>query len=202
MASKHELEIPVIDLSGFLAGDAAAKQSCATELRHAMQDVGFLQVIGHSVSPELQKRFISAIAAFFDLPMAEKARIGQDRSPCNRGYERVGIERLEELEDNSKIEVKEGFTVRPERELGRFMTGPNQWPDPSLPGMKNFRKTYMEYFAAVHELSSSMFRLIALSLDLDEHYFDAFAADPDGESVFTQSDVPHIDYEYFADFVM
>lgn len=180
MASEYELEIPVINLSGYLAGDADAKKSCAAELRHAMQDVGFLQVVGHRVSADLQKRFIEAIAAFFDLPIEEKTRIGQDRSPCNRGYERVGIERLEELEDNSKVEVKEGFTVRPERALGRFMTGPNQWPDPSLPGMARFRETYMEYFAAVHELSSSMFRLIALSLDLDEHYFDAFAADPDG----------------------
>ncbi|SPO05384.1 related to isopenicillin N synthase and related dioxygenases [Cephalotrichum gorgonifer] len=179
-SSKPELKIPVINISGYLSGDDAAKKSCATELRHAMEDVGFLQVVGHSVSPDLQKRFIEAVAAFFALPMSEKEKIGLDKSPCNRGYERMGVERLEELEDSSKLEQKEGFTVRPERPLGRFMTGPNQWPDPSLPGMSNFRSTYMEYFAAVHQLSTSMFRLISLSLDLDEHYFDAFAADPDG----------------------
>jgi len=180
MAPNVDLEIPVINISGFLAGDAADKKSCAAELRNAMEDVGFFQVVGHNVSSDLQKRFIDAIAAFFDLPMADKARIGQDKSPCNRGYERVGIERLEELDDNSQVEQKEGFTVRPERDVGRFMTGPNQWPDPSLPAMEKFRETYMEYFDAMHELSSSMFRMIALSLDLDEHWFDAFAADPSG----------------------
>lgn len=174
------LEIPVINISGYLNGDATAKKACTAELRNALEQVGFLQVVGHAVSPDLQKRFIEAVAAFFALPMAEKQRIGQDKSACNRGYERVGIERLEEVEDNSRVELKEGFTVRPERPLGRFMTGPNQWPDASLPGMEKFRETYMEYFAAVHDLSSAMFRLIALSLDLDETYFDAFAADPDG----------------------
>jgi isopenicillin N synthase-like dioxygenase len=179
---KHTLEIPVIDISGALNGDVEARKACATQLRHALENVGFLQIVGHSVSADLQHRFIEAVAAFFALPLDEKQKIAQDRSPCNRGYERIGVERLEEIEDNSRLEVKEGFTVRPERPLGRFMTGPNQWPDPSLPGMSKFRQTYMEYFGAVHQLSSSMFRLIALSLDLDEHYFDAFAADPDGKS--------------------
>lgn len=176
------LKIPVIDLSAYLRGDGDAKQACAAELRDAMENVGFLQVIGHSVPAELQKRFIEAVAAFFALPMEEKQRIGQDKSACNRGYERIGVERLEEVEDNSALELKEGFTVRAERPLGRFMAGPNQWPNPSLPGMANFRQTYMEYYESVHQLSRSMFRLIALSLDLDEQYFDAFAADPDGKS--------------------
>ncbi len=176
-----DLEIPVINIGGFLAGEVEARKACTKEIRHALEDVGFLQIVGHSVSADLQTRFIEAIAAFFALPLVEKQKIGQDKSPCNRGYERIGVERLEQLEDNAPLEKKEGFTVRPERPLGRFMTGPNQWPDPSLPGMRNFRSTYMEYFDAVHQLSTSMFRLIALSLDLDEHYFDAFAADPDGK---------------------
>lgn len=178
---KPELEIPIINIGGYLRGDAEAKISCAAELRHALEEVGFLQIVGHSVSPDLQNRFIEAVAALFALPQVEKNKIGQDRSPCNRGYERMGIERLEEIEDNSQLEQKEGFTVRPERPLGRFMTGPNQWPETSLPGMSSFRETYMEYFDAVHQLSTNMFRLIALSLDLDEDYFAAFAADPDGK---------------------
>lgn len=182
---KPTLEIPVIDISGFLRGDEDAKKACALELRSALENVGFFQIRGHSVSADLQKRFIRGIADFFALPQPEKDKIGQDKSPCNRGYEAIGVERLEEIEDNSQIEKKEGFTVRCERPLGRFMTGPNQWPDPSLPGMSNFRETYMEYYAAMHRLSTSMFRLMALSLDLDEDFFDAFAADPDGEFPFS-----------------
>lgn len=142
------LEIPVIDIAASLTGDIAARKACALALRRALEDVGFFQIVGHSVSPALQQQFIAAITAFFALPLAEKQALGQDRSPCNRGYERIGIERLEELEDNATVEKKEGFTVRPERALGRFMTGPNQWPSPALPGMAAFRETYMAYFAA------------------------------------------------------
>ncbi|CAK7237211.1 hypothetical protein SBRCBS47491_009900 [Sporothrix bragantina] len=174
------LDIPVIDIAASLTGDVEARKACALELRRALEDVGFFQIVGHSVPAELQQQFIAAITAFFALPLAAKQAIGQDRSPCNRGYERIGIERLEEIEDNATVEKKEGFTVRPERPLGKFMTGPNQWPSRDLPGMADFEETYMAYFAAVHQLSTHMFRLMALSLDLDEHYFDAFAADPDG----------------------
>lgn len=178
--SQPEIPIPVIEISGYLRGEPEATKSCADKLRHALENVGFLQVVGHSVSADLQRHFIEAVAAFFALPMAEKMKLDQDLSPCNRGYDPMGIERLEELEDSSEIEQKEGFKVRHERPLGRFLAGPNQWPDRNLPGMSDFRETYMEYFEAVHQLSKIMFRLVALSLDLDEHYFDEFAADPDG----------------------
>lgn len=180
MAEAYSLEIPVIDISSSLSGDFEKRKATAYELRRALEEVGFFQITGHSVSADLQQRFVAAITAFFDLPLEDKLAVGQDRSPCNRGYEQIGIERLEEIGDNSLIEKKEGFTVRSERPLGRFMTGPNNWPDASLPGMADFSTTYMEYYGAVHNLSRHMFRLMALSLDLDETYFDGFAADPDG----------------------
>lgn len=39
---------------------------------------------------------------------------------------------------------------------------------------------YEEYFNAVHKLSKVMFRLVALSLGLEEGHFDEFASDPNG----------------------
>lgn len=174
------VKIPIVDISGYLAGDPAAKKACAAEVRDAYENQGFLQIVGHSVSPDIQARFLQAVAAFFRLPLKEKTKISQDNSPCHRGYERVGGQKLDELDDNATVDQKEGLSIRPERPLGRFLAGPNQWPDPNLPGMITFRETYMEYFDAVHALSKKMFGLIALSLDLDETFFDDFAADPDG----------------------
>jgi len=135
-------------------------------------------VTGHSVPASTQKKFLEAIAAFFALPLDEKEKVSQDNSPCHRGYERLGGQKLDELDENATPDQKEGFSIRPERALGRFLAGPNQWPDESvLPG---FKDTYMEYFDAVHQLSKSMFQLMALSLGLEKSYFDAFAADPNG----------------------
>ncbi|KAK5196889.1 hypothetical protein LTR47_001216 [Exophiala xenobiotica] len=170
------VEIPIIDISGYLAGDPEAKKKAASEFRSACENQGFLQVVGHSVPPDVQERFLSAIARFFALPLLEKTKVSQEKSKCYRGYERIGGQKLDELDTSATPDQKEGFSVRPERALGRFLQGPNQWPE-DLPG---FKEAYMEYFNSVHQLSKSVFRLMALSLDLPEDHFDAFASDPDG----------------------
>ena len=172
--------IPIIDISGFLAGDPEGKRRATLEFRQACENQGFLQVVGHSVSEETQARFLKAVADFFALPLSEKEKVSQTNSKCYRGYERIGGQKLDELDTSATPDQKEGFSVRPERPLGRFLQGPNQWPE-SLPG---FKEAYMEYFEAVHQLSKSIFRLMALSLDLPEDHFDAFAADPDGKPHF------------------
>lgn len=179
IAEEPLVKIPVIDISGYLAGDPEAKRQTALEVRDAYENQGFLQVIGHSVPPEVQERFLSAIASFFALPLSEKQKVSQENSKCYRGYERIGGQKLDELDTSATPDQKEGFSVRPERPLGRFLQGPNQWPE-TLPG---FKEAYLDYFNAVHELSKNVFRLMALSLDLPEDHFDAFAADPDGESL-------------------
>src|SRR3954463_10739946 len=82
--------IPIINVSGYLAGDPKATAACAAELREACENQGFLQVVGHSVPEATQKKFLDAIAKFFALPLEEKEKLSQSKSPCYRGYERIG----------------------------------------------------------------------------------------------------------------
>ncbi|KAK2742964.1 hypothetical protein FQN55_007594 [Onygenales sp. PD_40] len=173
------IDIPIIDISGYLAGDPAATKETITLFRTACENQGFLQITGHSVSPEIQERFISAIAEFFSLPIAQKLEVSQQRSKCNRGYERLGFQKLDELDVNATTDQKEGFSIRQDRPLGRFLQGENQWPA----GLPGFKEAYMEYFHAVHALSKTMFGVMALSLGLEEDYFADFASDADGESI-------------------
>lgn len=168
-------EIPIINISGYLAGDAESKRRVVAEFREACEVQGFLQVSGHSVSPELQARYISVLADFFALPLQEKEKVSQKNSECNRGYERIGGQKLDD-DPHATADQKESFSIRQDRELDRFLQGPNQWPE-SPP---NFKDVYTEYYNATHELSKTMFRILALSLDLSEDYFDDFASDPDG----------------------
>ena len=177
MAPIPEVKIPIVDISGYLSGDESAKRRVAAEVRDGYENQGFLQVIGHSVSAELQDRYLAAVAEFFALPLSEKEKVAQTKSKCFRGYEHVGGQKLDELDEDATPDQKEGFSVRQERKLGRFLEGPNQWPE-ALPHFKN---VYMEYYDAVHTLSKTMFRLIALSLGLEESHFDYFASDPNGE---------------------
>lgn len=150
-----ETAIPVIDISGYLAGDPEATAACAAEVRDACENQGFLQVVGHSVPASTQNKFLNAVANFFALPLEEKEKLSQSNSPCYRGYERIGGQKLDELDSDATPDQKEGFSVRPERPLGRFLAGPNQWPaEAVLPG---FQTAYMEYFwcAATHPAPSA-----------------------------------------------
>ena len=178
MTAPTEVSVPLIDISGYLDGDSSAKKNVIDLVRDACERQGFLQIVGHRVSPDIRNRFMNVIQQFFALPISTKESISQDKSPCNRGYEKLGGQKLEQLESDATTDQKEGFSVRRDRPLGDFLQGPNQWPPEQL--VPNFKNVYMEYFDAVHGLSKTMFRIIAVSLGLQEEYFDEFAADPDG----------------------
>ena len=70
--------------------------------------------------------------------------------------------------------------MRRYRPLGRFLEGPNPWSE-ALP---HFKEVYKEYYEAVHQSSKTMFKLVALSLGLQEDHFDYFASDLNGEAMY------------------
>lgn len=178
MIAPVTIKIPIIDISGYLSGNEASKKRVAEEVRDACENQGFLQVVGHNVSQDLQDRFVDVLREFFALPLSEKEKVSLNNSPCSRGYERLGGQKLDELDPDATPDQKESFSVRRHRPLGRFLKGPNQWPE----GMPHFKDVYLEYYDAVHGLSKTMFRIIALSLGLAEDHFDYFASDPDGKT--------------------
>ena len=57
---------------------------------------------------------------------------------------------------------------------GQFNRGPNVWPE----GLPGFEPTMAAYFEAMRRLSQRLMKGIALSLDLDEDYFEIFNRDP------------------------
>lgn len=169
-----QLQIPVIDISGYLQGpvpDAEKTREIVQSLRSACQSPGFFQIIGHNVSETLRKQLLNEVEQFFALPRDQKQALHRGQSHCLRGYESVGEQTLE----SGFADQKEGFMIGLELpDATRFLQGPNQWPaEADLPG---FRSTFMEYFDQVLGLSKDMFRLMALSLDLEETYFDEFVS--------------------------
>lgn len=172
--SQFKLSIPVIDIADYYNGDAAKTQEIATALRSACQAPGFFQIVGHGVSSELRSALLSHLVTFFKLPPDAKKALHREKSPCLRGYETIGEQQLE----SGFADQKEGFMIGPEFEQEqRFLQGPNQWPsEADVPG---FREAFMAYFQAIQGLSKQMFRLMALSLSLDEKYFDDFVGSQD-----------------------
>eukprot|EP00475_Leptophrys_vorax_P010389 TRINITY_DN16991_c0_g4_i1.p1 TRINITY_DN16991_c0_g4~~TRINITY_DN16991_c0_g4_i1.p1 ORF type:complete len:270 (-),score=64.55 TRINITY_DN16991_c0_g4_i1:68-877(-) len=99
----------------------------------------------------------------------------------DRGYAGFGAETLDPKVQKKKGDTKESFSIGKEVEegkgdVGKHFYSPNIWPsDELVPG---FRQTFIEYFEQVTALGRRLIRLLALSLGLEETYFDQYFDDP------------------------
>src|ERR1700732_1584858 len=76
--------IPVIDLGPYFAGEAGALDRAASELRHALTEIGFYSIVNHGVPSALVDEVYRQIARFHARPLDEKLKIELDRH--NVGY--------------------------------------------------------------------------------------------------------------------
>ena len=73
--SEASLEIPLIDFSAFLSGDAATKKSTAQAILAGFQNAGFVYLSNHGIpDDELRSTFLES-AKFFARPFAEKDQL-------------------------------------------------------------------------------------------------------------------------------
>ncbi|KAF4549147.1 Phosphatidylethanolamine N-methyltransferase [Elsinoe fawcettii] len=159
----------VLQPYSYLNGNKDETHAIVEKLKSACEVPGFFQIIGHGIPSELRTAMIDKTAAFYNLPMEEKQALDTKNSPCFRGYERLGVQKLEPGHDD----MKEGFMISNEKPGStRFLQGSNQWPaEEDAPG---YREIFSQYFESVRNLSRSMFRLMALTLQLDEKFLDDF----------------------------
>lgn len=177
-ATEVRHRVPVIDIAGLRSTDLKDRMAVAAELRAACRDKGFFYICNHGVPADLIAQAFALSEAFFALPDEAKWRVDKAYSPCNRGYEPL---RAQVLEANAPPDLKESFYIGvdlPEDDprvlAGKFNHGPNQWPA-DVPG---FRPVMERYFSEMTALVKVLMRGLALSLDLDEHYFDSFCTEP------------------------
>ncbi|HEX4409737.1 MAG TPA: 2-oxoglutarate and iron-dependent oxygenase domain-containing protein [Xanthobacteraceae bacterium] len=169
--------LPVIDVAG-LGGDFAARRTIAQELRTACVDTGFFYIKGHGVPAALITQVFQQSRAFFALSMEQKLALASANSRCRHGYEPL---KAQTLELGAPPDLKEGYLAgddfaadHPAVLNDPVNIGPNQWP-PQLPSFKEAMTSYVDQMKG---LGKTLMQGLALSLDLDEDYFDAFCHDP------------------------
>lgn len=174
-------EIPVIDFGPFLTGDLAARQAVAREIGSACRNIGFFYLSNHGISPALRERTFAEAKRFFDQPLAAKMAVDIEKSPCHRGYFKMGGENLDPEKQTEAGDLKEGIKIG--RDLaadhalvraGLPLHGANLWPE-NLPGWQGAMQSY---FDALTGLGRQIMHAFALSLDLDECHFDRDLTDP------------------------
>jgi isopenicillin N synthase-like dioxygenase len=171
--------LPVIDVAPLLgrsAGDARAR--VAREIEAACRDTGFFYAAGHGVGRDVVGRLDSAARAFFALPNDEKMKIAMARGGrAWRGFFPVGGELT-----SGKPDLKEGVYFGTELgvadarvKAGVPMHGANLWPE----AVPELRPAVLDFMARTTEAAHAVMRGVALSLGLDQDYFDrTYTSDP------------------------
>lgn len=163
-------EIPIIDISALIAGDTAGEKLIAERIGAACRGIGFFCITGHGIPSEAMDKVFAGSAEFFRAPAAIKDAVSFSGAGGNRGFIRLGEERL----DLSKpSDVKEAFNIGlelapddPDLLARKPFRALNVWPE--LPG---FRDVMLDYYNQVWRVSVTLHRAFALDLGLDAAYF-------------------------------
>jgi len=180
-------QIPIIDLSG-------DENTIVEEFRFACEVVGFMQIVGHGISPDLMERHIDLQKRLFALPEEVKRRLAVNGACPVRGYFGKGEENLDQVIPD-KVHVAEGgkLAARTDNKEGMDLNGvpwskpkggyvanvfgmPSQLPtEEELP---NFRETMEVYCCEMFELSKRILSFMARVLNKPSDFFESHLAQP------------------------
>lgn len=164
------MQIPIIDFSPFIIGDAEAKASVASQISLAIHEVGCFYLKNCGVPNDLIDQAFSQIQGFFAQPEQEKEQVSFFPDRNLRGYHN-----FKKTEDNHNANelMTEGFHFGKEinaNEVGMIedpFFEPNKWPQ----NPPEFRTVMMDFFTLCHESILRVFQALAISLQLPEDYF-------------------------------
>ncbi|CAN5371585.1 2-oxoglutarate and iron-dependent oxygenase domain-containing protein [soil metagenome] len=181
MNNDNEFEVPILDVSCYVAGGIAASDpQCArvaADLDRACREVGFVQIIGHGIDTAAIEGLANALDEFFALPLEAKLQYRREPS-ANRGYSPPKSESLSMslgIAADQRKDYYESFIVGTEAaafpglNLPESSYAANNWPD-AAPG---FRPPIERYFVEAQGLSRTLMTVFTDALALPAGYFDS-----------------------------
>lgn len=155
--------VPVLDLRRFESDLAGL----ARDAGDAYREYGFCGFTHHGISSQVIENAYRVFKAFFQLPGAVKNRY-RSKAGGQRGYTPFGVEHAR---DNSVPDLKEFWHT------GREMGPDNPWPDILEPNrwpveVPGFKTHACSLYGELDRLGTRILQIIALSLDLEQHWFD------------------------------
>ena len=161
-------EVPSVDLKDFTSGNPAAKQNFVQTLGDAYQNIGFVAVKNHGLSPTLTAKLYDAIQQFFALDQATKLTYEIEGSGGQRGYTAKGKEHAQ----GRKVgDLKEFYHVGQELD-DTDLTSLN-YPANIFPTqVPEFASATITAYQTLEAAGIQLLRAIALYLQLEENYFD------------------------------
>ncbi|CAL5197960.1 unnamed protein product [Lathyrus oleraceus] len=156
------LKLPIIDLS------SPHRLSTASSIRQACVEYGFFYLVNHGVDEDFMNEAFKESAKFFSLPIQHKNNLNRKE---HRGYTPLYAEKLDPT-SLSQGDPKESYYIGPLTDTTTLSL--NQWPSQEL--LPNWRPTMESFYWKLLSAGKELMSLIALSLNLDENYFDKISA--------------------------
>ena len=135
-------------------------------LKNALTNHGFFSITDHGLSQNLVNKCYESSIAFFNLDYETKNNYSSVGSKGARGYTPKGIE------------TAVGETIADQKEFWHHGPKIDDSFDKKIPKnikikeVPDFNKNFDELYAELHKIGSRVLSVIALSLGLDQNYFD------------------------------
>ncbi|KAI5924729.1 Clavaminate synthase-like protein [Camillea tinctor] len=187
-------EIPVIDLEPMFSESLEDRAGVAAAIRAAAVNNGFFYVRNHGISDEIIERCRQQILRFMRQPQALKDRV--DSHAHSRFYNGYLGSRRAQISPGETADVRESFSFRyapgddPSGDPGPLPADVARWlrsEDFVWAGtahLDGFRAACVAYWGACLTLARRLVRAFALSLGLDEAYWDDKVTCPGADAVF------------------
>ncbi|KAJ9547877.1 hypothetical protein OSB04_020420 [Centaurea solstitialis] len=153
-----ELEVPLIDLGGFLSGHSSSAEEASSLVGKACQKHGFFLVVNHGVDANLISDAERYLDLFFELPLSEKQR-AQRKAGESCGYASSFTGRF-----SSKLPWKETLSFRFLSEENSSNIVKDYFKNTMGPEFVRLGKVYQEYCNAMNKLSLGIMELLGMSL--------------------------------------
>ncbi|KAK7351078.1 hypothetical protein VNO77_10252 [Canavalia gladiata] len=166
--AEEELQVPVVDLHGFLRGDDEATQHAVKLISEACLNYGFFQVINHGVDPHLIREAYEQMDTFFKLPFQRKLSV--HKAPGSMwGYSGAHADRF-----SSKLPWKETLSF-PYHDNTLEPVVTNYFKSTIGEDFEQAGMTFQKYCRGMKELGVKLTELLAISLGVDRlHYRELF----------------------------
>jgi isopenicillin N synthase-like dioxygenase len=161
-------EIPSLDLSDLIGQDYRKKVEFVEKLGNAYNNIGFVAIKNHFLTPAMQDGIYADIQSFFALPDDIKKKYERDEIAGQRGYTGKG---KEHAKGRNTGDLKEFYHIGQElspEDLAIENYPENIWPE-EVPG---FKKSTIAAYRALEKTGNFILSAIALFLELPEDYFE------------------------------
>lgn len=164
------ISIPSVDLRDYISDEPERKEKFIREIGNAFENIGFVALSGHFLSDDLVKELYGEVKKFFDLPQEIKDTYEIEGIGGQRGYTSFGKEHAKGRKEGDLKEFWHfGQYVEDDPVLER------EYPDNvNVKELTEFNSVGEETYKMLEKTAKYVLRALALHLDLNENYFDAF----------------------------